>query len=159
MDLFEDIFQKLCDLQKSYVDLSEQNIVFAHENNILKQENIKFKTKEEDYIKHIKDLCNTIHDLETERLEWRKVSCIVNLEKQNTLLRNEIETLLSKHYLEDSISKSNSNIEILPEKTIKGIKYYINSNQELFTKNLDESIGNKVGYLQKKDGKTIVTWL
>ncbi len=149
MDLFEDVFQKLCELQKSYAEIMEQNIVFAQENNFLKQENIKFKTKEEDYIKNIKNLCDTIHELETERLEWSKVSCIVKLEKQNNMLRNEIETLLEQR--KEKQPK-------LPEKTIKGVTYYLN-NQDLFTKNPDESIGNKVGYLQKKEGKTIVTWL
>ena len=116
MDLFEDIFQKLYELQKSYAEISEQNIIFAEENNILKQENIKFKNKEEDYIKNIKDLSQTIHELESERFEWSKVSCIVNLEKQNNILRNELETLLSK----TNIEKPTESQKNFSEKTIKG---------------------------------------
>jgi predicted nuclease with TOPRIM domain len=146
MDLLEDIFQKLCDLQKSYEDVLQQNLYYSDENNTLKQDNLKLKTKEEEYINHITSLCNTIQELESERLEWRKVSSIVCLEKQNNVLKNELEILQNK------LQKK------LAEKTIKGVTYYIDK-QDLFIKNPDESIGDKVGYIHKKDNKTIVTWL
>lgn len=95
-----------------------------------------------------------VSSLEEEKLAFTKVSHIINLERENTRLKTEIEALRTK--------KTQPLVEEVPkmkEKKIKGVCYLLSDKDELFEKNEDGSAGKMAGRLEKiADGKQKVVW-
>jgi chromosome segregation ATPase len=144
MDMFEDIYQKLQDLQKAHEDLQESNLAYAAENAILRQQLEDYKAKEVSNQSKVNVLYETIQSLEEERKHLNELLNIVNLEQRNQQLMVELEELKKKCSLATKI--------------IKGVTYFVDENLVLYTKNEDGSQGPKVGYLKIKDQKTLVVW-
>lgn len=83
--------------------------------------------------------------------EFRKVSHVVLLEKENMRLKEEVATLTLR--IEKLLSKKKQ----YQEKKIKGEMYFVSEDSVVYTNNNGE-VGAKVGRLVKEDGRTRMVW-
>lgn len=148
--------------------LSEQNNTLTNENQTLSLDLQKANLT-------IQQLKETISSMEQDKRDFNKVSHVIALEKENSKLRTELETMKTivktqstapsehsvKYDTEITNELEDAEIEVF-EKKIKGNIYYIScqDNSTIYTKNDDGTIGPILGHLEKDktSQKTKVKW-
>lgn len=115
--------------------------------------------KEKDEV--IKSLQDKILALEDDIKNFRKVSHIIALERENSALKEKIAKLTAPAQSANSSLPVTPSLEVY-EKKIKGQIFYVDTvdNSTVYKKNDDDTVGECVGHLVKdKDtGKTKMLW-
>lgn len=145
-------------------------------NNMLSNENQMLSLELQNANSTIRQLQETISSMEQDKREFSKVSHVVALEKENSKLRSDIESMkrtngmqnkptIEQHMVVDKEVTSQpveeAEIDVF-EKKIKGSIYYIScqDNSTIYAKNDDGTIGSILGRLEKDkiSQKTKVKW-
>lgn len=176
MESFTAVSQHIQDIRQGYMSLLHENEQLKRENSMLQEGHKSLTAQNASYQKQVATMQLTIDNLEEERRQFTKVSSIIGIDKQNQVLKKEIEQLHEKlnkllHAAEEAPAApaapapAPATIEPVPdvfEKYIKGTIYYVSTENDMtiYKKNEDGSIGPKVGsFVKTAHDKVQPTWL
>lgn len=145
------------------------------ENKEVKELNNNLKDKVISLEARLQDITKELENSLEEQRQLLKVSRVVAIEKDNARLRNELQQLETKFqtFKEQHTSINTTSVQIINseqittieqeheqeealnvrEKKIKGNIYYVSDDNNVYTKNDDDSIGNMIGKIEGKKVK------
>lgn len=146
------------------------------ENKEVKELNNNLKDKVISLEARLQDITKELENSLEEQRQLLKVSRVVAIEKDNARLRSELQQLETKFqtFKEQHTSINTTSVQIITnseqittieqeheqeealnvrEKKIKGNIYYVSDDNNVYTKNNDDSIGNMIGKIEGKKVK------
>ena len=123
----------------------------------------------EDMLEKLLDVQKSYQDSESQNIRILSEITVLRQQMEHSKAREQgyLEQLRSLSNTIQELESDRRNILLkkqslepgMYEKTIKGRTYYINEDNELFERLYDGGVGNKVGDIKIREGKTIVCWI
>lgn len=147
------------------------------EKSTLLAEKAKLTRDLEDRSNEVSTLKEELAKLREENAAFSRVSHIIAMEKENARLRGEVKTLTERLATAKPASQAPQASQAPPqplpptpsptedqgdeefyEKKIKGAVFFISASTSIVYENVEGEVGQRVGRLDKKDGKLKVVW-